>query len=154
MNLVIGLGNILFSDEGIGIHILKELEKRNNISNAKFLDLGTSSLDLDCYIKEDTKKIAVIDCIKTKDYEYGNVFKFSVNDLKQKRNKNYSLHQLEFIDSINLMLLSCKMPQIIIFGVVPFDIETPSLCLSKQLSNKLSSIVKKIEEEIIIYFND
>jgi hydrogenase maturation protease len=153
MNLIIGLGNILLTDEGIGIHVLKELEKRNNILNAEFLDLGTSSLDLEYFIKDDTKKIAVIDCIKTTGYNYGEVFKLSCDDLKQKRNSGYSLHQLEFIDSINLISLLSELPSILIFGIVPFDTKSPSLDLSDPLKEKFSVITEKIENEINIFFN-
>ena len=153
MNLIIGLGNILLTDEGIGIHVLKELKKRNNIANTEFVDLGTSSLDLEYFIREDTEKMAVIDCIKASGSEPGTIYKISIDDLKKRRNADYSLHQLEFIDSINLITLLSKVPKTIILGIAPFDIESLSLNLSEPLRSQFETITKKIEEEILNFFN-
>lgn len=152
MNLIIGLGNILLTDEGIGIHVLNKLKKRNRIPNTEFVDLGTSSLDLEYFIREDTGKMAVIDCIKTSGGEPGTIYKVSIDDLKKRKTADYSLHQLEFIDSINLISVLTKVPETIIFGVKPFEIENLSLNLSKPLQVKFENIYKKIEEEILEYF--
>jgi len=122
MNLIIGLGNILLTDEGIGIHVLKELKKRNKIPDTEFVDLGTSSLDLEYFIREDTEKMAVIDCIMASKSEPGTIYKVSIDDLKKRKSADYSLHQLEFIDSINLISLLSKVPKTIILGITPFNI--------------------------------
>ncbi len=153
MNLVIGLGNILLTDEGIGIHVLRELKRRNRIPYTEFVDLGTSSLDLEYFIRDDTKKMAVIDCIKTIAGEPGNIYKISIEDLKKRRNKDYSLHQLEFIDSINLISLLSGVPETIIFGIAPFDMEGLSINLSGPLNRQFETICKKIEKEILDFFN-
>jgi hydrogenase maturation protease len=153
MNLIIGLGNILLTDEGIGIHALKELKKRNRIPDTEFVDLGTSSLDLEYFIREDTEKMVVIDCIKISGSEPGIVYKISIDDLKKRKNADYSLHQLEFIDSINLISLLSKVPETIIFGITPFDIESLSLNLSEQLKDQFETVFKKIEEEILKFFH-
>lgn len=153
MNLVIGLGNILLTDEGIGIHVLRELRRRNRIPDTEFVDLGTSSLDLGYFIRDDTEKMAVIDCIKTTSSEPGNIYKISIEDLKKRRNKDYSLHQLEFIDSINLISLLSGVPKTIIFGIAPFDMEGLSINLSGPLNEQFEIICKKIEKEILDFFS-
>ncbi len=153
MNLIIGIGNILLSDEGIGIHVLEELKKRNRILNAEFVDLGTSSLDLEYFIHEDTESMIVIDCINANESKPGTIYKISVEDLERKKNSGYSLHQLEFIDSINIISLLSTIPKTIIFGIVPFDMKTLSMNLSESLRNKFEAITKKIEEEILIFLN-
>jgi hydrogenase maturation protease len=153
MNLIIGLGNILLTDEGIGIHVLRELRKRNMIPETEFVDLGTSSLDLEYFIKEDTEKMAVIDCIRASGSNPGTIYKISIDDLKKGRSTDYSLHQLEFIDSINLISLLSKVPKTIIFGIIPSDMESLSLNLSDPLNKEFEAICRKIEEEILKFFN-
>ena len=37
--LVMGLGNLLLSDEGVGIHAIRELQKRSLLSNFKSVTL-------------------------------------------------------------------------------------------------------------------
>ena len=153
MNLIIGLGNILLTDEGIGVHVLRELRKRNMIPETEFVDLGTSSLDLEYFIKENTEKMVVIDCIRASGSKPGTIYKISIDDLKKGRSTDYSLHQLEFIDSINLISLLSKVPKTIIFGIAPSDMESLSLDLSEPLNRKFETICSKIEEEILNFFN-
>jgi len=151
-NLVIGLGNILCCDDGIGIHILKSLEKRNKIADAQYLDLGTSSLDVCYHITDDLSKIAVIDCLKNSSCNAGDVFKFSVDDLKKNRSSRYSLHQLEFVDSISLISITEKLPETAVFAVASKDIDSISMEISDSLKKRFDEIVQKIEKEIIIFF--
>jgi hydrogenase maturation protease len=153
MNIIIGIGNILLTDEGIGIHVLRKLKKRNRIKNAQFVDLGTSSLDLEYFIQEDTEKMAVIDCINTSGSKPGTIFKISIEDLKKRKNAGYSLHQLEFIDSLNLISLLSRVPETIIFGIKPFDMKSLSLNLSEPLSMQFETVCEKIEEEILKFFH-
>jgi hydrogenase maturation protease len=153
MNLIVGLGNILLTDEGIGIHVLKELKNRNRIPWTEFVDLGTSSLDLEYFIKDNTEKMAVIDCIKASGGNPGTIYKISIDDLKEKRSADYSLHQLEFIDSINLISLLSKVPKTIIFGVMPSDMASLSLNLSEPLRIQFETICDKIEKGILNFFN-
>jgi hydrogenase maturation protease len=152
MNLVIGLGNILLTDEGIGIHVLRELKKRDRIHNAEFVDLGTSSLDLEYFINDSTEKIAVIDCFNSIKSKPGTVYRIPVDELKKKRNPDYSLHQLEFIDSFNLISMLSKAPETIILAVAPFDKASLSLDLSGTLKEQFREIYEKIENEIINFF--
>ncbi|MHB1347682.1 MAG: hydrogenase maturation protease [Candidatus Humimicrobiaceae bacterium] len=153
MNLIIGLGNILLTDEGVGIHVLRELKRRNRIHNTEFVDLGTSSLDLEYFIRDDTQKMAVIDCIRTSGSEPGSIYRLTIDDLKKSKNADYSLHQLEFIDSVNLISLMSRIPETVIFGIKPFEIESLSLNLSVPLQLKFESIYKKIEKEILDFFS-
>jgi len=153
MNLIIGIGNILLSDEGIGIHVLKELKKRNRILNTEFVDLGTSSLDLEYFIREDTVNMAVIDCIKIPGSEPGTIYKVSIDDIRRRKNTDYSLHQLEFIDSLNMISLLSKVPNTIIFGISPSDIKSLSLDLSEPLRKNFNTISDKIEKEVLDFFH-
>lgn len=83
MNIIFGLGNILFSDEGIGIHIIRELEKRDNIKDTVYADLGTSSMEIDHFLTSDFKRMVVVDCLIGKNMEPGNVYALKETDLKK-----------------------------------------------------------------------
>lgn len=147
-NLVIGVGNILLSDEGIGIHVVRRLESRARLKDCSFIDLGTSSLDIQNYIDESTKKIAIIDCIRSDDYGPGTVFRLKAEDIKTVKGYDYSLHQLELADALRLVPLNLDMPPIIIFGIVPKVIDVFSEDLSVPLKSRFDDIVLKIEGHI------
>jgi len=97
--------------------------------------------------------MVVIDCINITSNEPGDLFKIKLDDLRKRRSVDYSLHQLEFVDSINLISLLSKVPETIIFGIKPFDVEGLSLNISESLRERFEDIYKKIEEEILIFFN-
>ena len=44
--IVLGLGNILLKDEGVGVWIAEEIAKRNLPENVEVIDGGTASLDI------------------------------------------------------------------------------------------------------------
>ena len=44
--LVIGAGNLLLSDEGIGIHIVNNLKNEGSFKDTEFIDIGTSTFDI------------------------------------------------------------------------------------------------------------
>ena len=183
--LVIGAGNILLSDEGLGVHIVRQLKKdnskfspnkRNNlnksfnpdenknyrensnknnkfIEKADFIDIGTSSLDIYSYVNENIKKIVIVDCIKTDNYPPGTVFKLTPDELKKNyRDSNYSLHQMQLLDSLKITLLLEKTLEILILAVVPFDVNTFSIELSGKIQKDFPAILKKVSSEIINFF--
>ena len=156
--LIIGAGNILLSDEGIGIHIIKELENDasfNDGTNAitEYVDIGTSSIDISAYLSEDTEKIVIIDSIISSDFTAGTVFKLTIEDLRKKQAKSFSLHQMELVDSLKLLSMTGRLPQILIIGVVPNDTDSFSLDLSFEMKSKLPQIMDKVKKEILDFFN-
>lgn len=153
-NLIIGIGNILMSDEGIGVHIIKELEKKKVIKNTSFLDMGTSSLDIGYYIDKDIEKLVIIDCIKSDDHKPGTVFKLTLDDLQERKKDCFSLHQLGLIDSLILNSIIDEFHQTLIIGIVPYDIKTYSTSLSDCIQEKFSTIVEKIQNVIIGFFSN
>lgn len=154
MNIVIGLGNILFTDEGIGIHLVRELEKRNKLKDTIYADLGSSSMEIDYYLNPGIKKMVVIDCILAKDSEPGCVYSLKLEDLQKKINvNNYSLHQLKFIDALRILSISNDLPEMIIIGISPFEIKTLSSEISNGMKSVFEDIVEKTEKKITEFFN-
>lgn len=142
-SLIVGVGNILLSDDGIGVHLLRELEKEKCLENVQFLDMGTSSMDLGYYINENINKLVIMDSIKSKD-DSGTIFKMGLEDLISRKRENFSLHQLELIDTLKLVSLDKDFPDTIIIGIVPYDIQTLSEELSIEIDKKFSNIYKEI----------
>lgn len=143
-NLIIGFGNILLTDDGIGIHILNKLKEEENLKENQFLDLGTSSMDIGYYLNDDIARVVIIDCIRSDYDEPGTLFKMGLDDLVSKKKENFSLHQLKLIDSIKLASIDSDFPDTLILGIVPKDIKTFSDRLSNELIDKLPIVYDKI----------
>jgi len=147
-NLIVGFGNILLTDDGIGIHIVNKLKEEESLKGNQFLDLGTSSMDIAYYLNNDIARMVIIDCIKSDDDEPGTLFKMGLDDLVSKKKENFSLHQLKLIDTIKLVSIENTFPETMILGIVPKDTKTFSDKLSKELTGRLTFIYDKILELI------
>jgi len=155
--LIIGTGNILLSDEGVGIHIVRELERKQAddkelFDNTEFIDIGTSSFDTISYIKEDVKKIVFIDCMKADGYLPGTVFRLTPDDLRKRQKEKYSLHQMELVDTLRMISIIEDLPEILILGIVPESINKFSTKLSDSIAEKFPFILSKIKKEIVDFF--
>lgn len=62
--VVLGLGNMLLKDEGIGVHVAQWLQEKNLPGNVEVIDGGTSSLDI-LLLQEGPYKLVVVDAMKT-----------------------------------------------------------------------------------------
>lgn len=156
--LIIGTGNILLSDEGVGIHIVRELQKQQTkdkelFHNTEFVDIGTSSFDIISYINNGVTKVALIDCMKADGYLPGTVFKLTPDDLRKRQKEKYSLHQMELVDTLRMISIIEKLPEILILGIVPEDINKFSTKLSDSIAEKFPVILSKIKKEIVDFFN-
>jgi len=141
--LVVGLGNILLSDEGIGIHILRELEKEVSLKDADFLDMGTSSMDLGYYIGGSIEKMVIIDCLQSEDPP-GSIYMLRPRDLASKKEQEFSLHQLKLVDTIKLASIETDFPETVILGIVPYDAGTFSEDLSPEIRALFPFIYRRV----------
>ena len=150
--LVIGAGNLLLSDEGMGIHIINKLKEQESFNETEFVDIGTSTLDIGSFLSDDLQKIVIVDCIKTAEYKEGTVFKLTLDDLRVRQLNKFSLHQMELIDSLKLLSIANNLPPVIIIGVVPYNISTFSINLSQEIENIFPAIIEKITKVIADFF--
>ena len=143
-NLIVGVGNILLTDDGVGIHILSKLEKEESLKGNQFLNLGTSSMDIAYYLNNDIARMVILDCIKSDGDEPGTLFKMGLDDLVSKKKENFSLHQLKLIDSLKLVSIENYFPETMVLGIVPKDIKTFSDSLSRELLDRLPFVYDKV----------
>jgi len=143
---VIGVGNILLCDEGIGVHLVNELSRRNSLPGVDFVDGGVAGGAL-LNLIEDQEKVVLLDTVAAP-FPPGTVLKLFPDDLKRNENVRYSLHDLNLTDTLDLMRLRGTLPDIMILGVVPADIETYRIGLSDPLAEKFEEILAKVSAEI------
>ena len=145
---IVGVGNILLGDEGIGVRVVKELEKEKYSEEINFLDAGTAFFSIVSELRN-FKKAIIIDAVHG-GKKAGTVYRFNIDDVAGKGNSIISLHDFGVIESIQLERVIAKLPdEIIFYGVEPKNV-TPSLELSSVLQCKLKYVVQKIFEELRI----
>lgn len=144
--LVLGVGNILLRDEGIGVFIVRELEKRDLPPEVELFDGGTAGMEL-LNVVADRKKVIVVDAVKGGD-EPGTLYRFTPGDVTEERQLNASVHQVGLLEIIEMTdYLNCKPGKVVIIGVEPGRMEW-GMELSPEIAGVVPRVIKLVMEEI------
>ncbi len=137
--LIIGIGNKLMGDEGVGIHAIEFLRRFKWKENVKLADAGTIGIGL-LHLFEDCDHAIIIDAT---DFggKPGDVKQFNLEDIKlHEDSAQVSLHGTSLAGVLKLAeTLGQKTPKITIFAIQPKTIQT-----SLGLSDECSKVLQKI----------
>jgi len=144
---VVGVGNILLKDEGIGVHIVRALRQAigPDRPDVNIIDGGTSP---DTFLLlEGVQKLIVVDAVNGGSVP-GSVYRFHPTDILSPGKCITSLHQIDVLDGLKMMELSgIKPDETIIIGIEPKEIDW-GLELSAELNEKLPQIIKVVKDEL------
>ncbi|MHC4638874.1 MAG: hydrogenase maturation protease [Planctomycetota bacterium] len=153
--LILGLGNILYGDEGFGAYAAQEMEKMDLPENVEVIDAGTSSLDV-LLSSEDINKLIVVDVLKT-DSEPGTIYKIKFSGNEREKLSNLfcenqrtavSLHQVGLLGALAAAEKLGNLPdEIVILGIEPEKISF-GVGVTDILRGKLEEIINLVLEEI------
>lgn len=143
---VLGIGNLLLKDEGVGIHVIEALKHEKLPENVELVDGASAGFDL-LPVVQNCARLIVIDAIKTKD-KPGTIYKFTPEDIQIKKELDVSLHDVDFFQVIELAKKSKTLPPTKMIAIVP-DIIELGMELSDILKGKLQKLVSLVKEEII-----
>ena len=151
--LVLGIGNVMFSDEGVGVHFA-EMMKRNyefthKTHSLEFIDGGTLAIALTPIIAR-SDYLIVVDCISAEGGEVGDVYFFDYEAMPSKISWNGSAHEVEMLETLNLMELAGDLPKTKILGVIPKRIEP----MSFELSNEVQKAALTMEKTLLLHLKE
>jgi len=143
--LILGIGNVLLKDEGVGVHALEALKDVALPGGTEKLDGGTSGADLVDWIAG-REKVIVIDATAA-DGEPGTIYKFTIDDLIRKTYSIGSLHEFGFVETyLMAKQLGCAPREVVIFGVQPAEIVF-GLDLSSKVQRQIPRLLELVVEE-------
>ena len=146
--LIVGVGNRLLSDEGVGLHTIDALSQITMPPCVRIIDCGCDLLSFISYVNE-PQKIIIIDAIRAGG-KPGTVYKFDYAELGATQAQMHSAHQLRTLDALELLkqvypdLDNCEITFI---GVEPKTVELNS-DLSKEVSESVADVTRLVLEEI------
>lgn len=154
--LVLGVGNILMQDEGIGVHAINEFwkEKENwKDADVDFIDGGTFTQDI-FYLFEAYENIIVLDIVRA-NQPPGTIFSLEEDQLRKDKKQILSLHDIDLLDSLGMAEMRGHRPYLRVVGIEPATIDwgtelTPTLAAA--FPDYLNIIRKHINE--ILGFSD
>lgn len=140
--LVMGVGNYILSDEGIGVHAVKELEKMEWPENVEIYDAGTTGL-LSIHKVLDADVMIAIDAIEYRE-EPGTMIIFDKTDIMMNKLPiKLSAHEIGFQEMLLQAELHDKSPDVVkLIGIVP-----ESLATGIELSPCCQEVLPKVLEE-------
>lgn len=117
--LVLGIGNPILGDDGVGFHIAQELANEIKDENIDVKDTSVDGLNLlELIVGYD--KVIIIDAIMTEDGEVGEIYQLKPEDIGKPAQSIISAHHLNLLTAIKLgkRLFPKKMPgAVIVFAV-------------------------------------
>ncbi|MEX2722041.1 MAG: hydrogenase maturation protease [Candidatus Wukongarchaeota archaeon] len=149
--LILGVGNPVLSDDGVGIHVIEELEKEKLPENVKVEEAGLVGLSIiDIIIDYD--RLIIVDAIKSNG-EPGTIYELSIEDLSTHPFLHFSsTHEVDFLTALEVgkKLFPEKIPKdITILAIEVKDITTFSEECTPKVKEAIPKVVELIKAKIL-----
>jgi hydrogenase maturation protease len=143
--LVLGIGNLILKDEGIGVHVVRALEERELHPEVELIDGGTATMDLLSLIHK-AERIIIVDALKA-GRAPGTLYRCLPEELKGTSERPLSLHQIGLLDVLAMARQLGGSPAVVIIGVEPKEISW-GLELTKELQAAVPKVVEAVCAEL------
>ncbi len=145
--LVLGVGNILFTDEGIGVHAIRYLLRHVTFPDTvRLLDGGTLGLGLMDAIM-DCDLLVVLDAVLG-DQAPGSLYRLEGDDLRKSLSFRDSMHQTDLVDTLLYCELAGHRPAAVILGMEPQDFQSMGLELTPPCAAALPELAQRLVAEL------
>jgi hydrogenase maturation protease len=141
--IVVGIGNVLLRDEGIGCHVAHALESVP-LPDAEVIDGGTCPDVL--LLVADADKLVIVDAVRGGGLP-GQIYRFRPEDITMDQKRVVSVHDMSIVDSLKLMQRWHNIGDTVIIGIEPRELNW-GLELSPELEEKMPQIIDTILREL------
>ena len=152
--LLLGIGNILFGDEGIGVHISNLLKVNYEFSGENIevdiIDGGTLAQILIPLITS-YDRVVIFDCVSVNDANVGDVYFFDFDNVPNIITWSGSAHEVEMLQTLKMTQINGDLPPVKVVGIVPEIIGTDT---SFSLSKSVIDSSKTMEDIAIKYLKE
>lgn len=145
---VVGIGNVLLSDEGVGVHVLNKLKDSYLFpENVELIDAGTIGLDLLPFI-EGKERVLFIDAVNFKS-KPGTIGELNNGEIPEYFSSNkLSVHQISLPDTLAAGRLLGTIPEVMsLIGIQPDNIDT-GYGLSPKIQDKFEFLILKVLDKL------
>lgn len=144
--MVLGIGNLLMSDDGFGVHVVRKLAEMGLPDTVQLVDGGTHSYDLLDYFGQ-SDICFVVDSMHTGG-KPGTVYRVPLDKLGLTPNADIqSLHEISFAEAVHMVRLLGHNPDVIVYGIEPEYIDI-GLELTPVVAEKVEWVADRINQEI------
>jgi hydrogenase maturation protease len=145
--LVLGVGNMLLTDDGVGVFAAQTLQNEEWPENVRILDAGTFTQDI-FYLFEGYDLVLVLDIVHCGG-KPGTIYRLTEDELVKNEEQRLSLHDIDLIDSLNMAeILHKKRPRLLVLGMEPEDFTSWNIGLSHAVQERFEDFLTAARREI------
>ena len=141
--LVLGIGNYLMGDEGVGVHVANRLQVQGLLPGVEIVDGGTGGFHLLEYF-ETNETVILVDA--TLDNNPNGTIRLIHPRFAQDFPKAMSTHDIGLKDMVCSLQLLGKMPTIHLFVVSIESLQQQGIALTAEIENIIPSLIEKITD--------
>ncbi|RXK08163.1 HyaD/HybD family hydrogenase maturation endopeptidase [Halarcobacter bivalviorum] len=146
-NIVVGVGNVLFKDEGVGIYASKFLQQNYEFDDSlEIIDGGTLGFKLMTYFQE-YDNVIILDTVSVED-EAGSIYRLPSEVLLGMGQYRKTAHEVEIVEMLEICSVLDKHATVTILGIIPEDIESVEIGLTPKLEEKFEAFISQALQEI------
>lgn len=145
---VLGIGNILLTDEGFGVRVIEKLFSKYVFpDNVSLVDGGVLGINL-LGVIADAQHLIVVDAVKNKQPP-GTLYRLEKDELPERILLKNSLHQTDFLETLTLCQVIEEVPQTtVVMGVEPEDILTHSVEMTPTVAARVDEMMDLVLREL------
>ncbi len=144
---IIGAGTIIFQDEGIGVYAQKYIEENYSFqSDVTIVDGGVLGFKLMTYYQS-YDRVLILDTITMND-KAGSIYNLPASQLIGLGSYKQTAHEVEIVEMLEICSLLEKMADINIIGIVPYDIQSVNIGLSKDMKTLFYDFVDVVMKQL------
>ena len=145
--MILGVGNLLFTDEGVGVRVAEALQDRYEFpENVKVVDGGTLGMNLLGVISE-VDHLIVVDAVRNGG-EPGTLHRLAGEEIPKRILAKNSLHQVDLLEALTCCQALDKVPETVILGVEPEDITTLGIDMTPTVLARIDDLVQAALKEL------
>jgi hydrogenase maturation protease len=139
--VVVGIGNILFKDEGVGVYAGRYLEENYRFNPPiDIIDGGTLGFKLMTYYQS-YDKVLILDTVSIED-KPGSVYHLPAEALMGLGSYRQTAHEVEVVEMLEICSLLEKMAEVSVVGIIPEDIESVDIDLTPTLHGRFGAMIE------------
>ena len=145
--MVLGVGNILYTDEGFGIRVMERMNERYVFGeNVSLVDGGVLGMNLLGVIST-ADHLIVVDAVRGEG-EAGTFYRLDAEAIPGRIRAKNSLHQIDLLEALTLCTALEKVPETVILGVEPQDMETLGVEMTPAMECSVDPMIERVLAEL------
>jgi hydrogenase maturation protease len=145
--MILGVGCTLYTDEGFGVRVIERLDEQYSFpEHVSVVDGGVLGTNLLGVISL-ADHLIVVDAIRHKG-KAGDRYRLYGDDIPKRIRAKNSIHQVDFLEALTLCTALDKVPDTVIVGVEPEDIDTCSIEMSPVIQDQIDPVIQMVLKEL------